>query len=543
MAKSTLNADARLARNLASTAGKLLLTLQRSGQLTGKSLGDAGDAVAHAFLVRALAEVRPDDGLLSEEGAADPSRLEKSRAWIVDPLDGTREYSEGRTDWAVHVALAIDGVATVGAVALPGLNLVLSTMGPEPLPAAADRPRMLVSRTRPSPDSVRVAEAIGANLVPMGSAGAKAMAVVRGEAEIYLHSGGMYEWDSCAPVAVARAHGLHVSRADGSPLVYNQSNPWMPDLLICRPEWADRVLEVVDPANQKPVKSVRSNRTTKASARSTLSAASSLRVSAIGSCRVYKPLRRATTQGHLASFSHMFPHVHNPSEIHQALRILKGEIDPPKELREWLNLKVTKTGKVKNTLNQFLDQSDVVVVELSSIRRIVHQTWDIQLNNFRDKLRAESFADSEIGDLHKDDLTSSMARTSISTRSHQSVTKAIVENASFSEMDADQITAGINAVREALPKPILFVGVVEKGPSGESISQRVLLNRCMSEFASRNSDAGFFNPTRLVEQFGFSKVMKDLGHYNEVFELSVGVALAEALAQLRADPMPKAEVA
>lgn len=238
-----LQADADLAERLARTAGELLTVLQRSGHFEGKALGAAGDAVSHAFLVRALAEARPDDGLLSEEGAADPARLTNSRTWIVDPLDGTREYSEGRTDWAVHVALAIDGEAVVGAVGLPGLGAVLCTREPVAAGEPPARPRMLVSRTRPGADSVAVAEAIGADLVAMGSAGAKAMAVVRGEAEIYLHSGGQYEWDSCAPVAVARACGLHVSRADGSPLRYNCENPWLPDLLICRPEWARPVLE------------------------------------------------------------------------------------------------------------------------------------------------------------------------------------------------------------------------------------------------------------------------------------------------------------
>lgn len=241
---SDLSADAELAERLARTAGDLLIVLQRSGHLAGKALGAAGDAVSHAFLVRALAEARPADGLLSEEGAADPARLARSRTWIIDPLDGTREYSEGRTDWAVHVALAHDGEAVVGAVALPGIGAVLCTRSPVPAREVSARPRMLVSRTRPGADSLAVAEAIGAELVAMGSAGAKAMAVVRGEAEIYLHTGGQYEWDSCAPVAVARACGLHVSRADGSPLRYNRPDPYLPDLLICRREWAARILAV-----------------------------------------------------------------------------------------------------------------------------------------------------------------------------------------------------------------------------------------------------------------------------------------------------------
>src|SRR5690606_20624454 len=170
------------------------------------------------------------------------------RVWIVDPVDGTREYGEERSDWAVHVGLAIDGVATVGAVALPGLDggLVLRSDRPAALPLAhGGAPRLLVSRTRPAPEALALVKRLGGELVPMGSAGAKAMAVVRGEAEIYLHSGGQYEWDSCAPVAVARGHGLHCSRIDGSELRYNQRDTWLPDLLICRPEWAEPVLAAV----------------------------------------------------------------------------------------------------------------------------------------------------------------------------------------------------------------------------------------------------------------------------------------------------------
>jgi 3'(2'), 5'-bisphosphate nucleotidase len=237
-----LHADAALAHRIAETAGEILLTLQRCGLFDGKALGKAGDRVANAFIMEALAVARPDDAVLSEEEAVDTARLAKSRVWIVDPLDGTREFGERRTDWAVHVALAIDGVAAVGAVALPGFPVILNTE-PAPRPPPMDGPlKMLVSRTRPAPQAVTIASRLGAELVPMGSAGAKAMAVVRGEAQIYLHAGGQYEWDSCAPVAVARAAGLHVSRIDGSPPLYNRENPYMPDLLVCRPELAQRVL-------------------------------------------------------------------------------------------------------------------------------------------------------------------------------------------------------------------------------------------------------------------------------------------------------------
>ena len=234
--------DAELAAHLADVAGRLLCEVRASAVFSPKALGKAGDQTANQFLVHAIREARPDDGLLSEEEKDSPERLSLDRVWIIDPVDGTREYGEERTDWAVHVALSIGGKPEVGAVALPGLDLVLRTDQPQPLPAAAAVPRMLISRTRPAKEAVAVAEAIGAELVAMGSAGAKAMAVVRGEAEIYLHTGGQFEWDSCAPAAVAKAYGLHISRVDGSPLIYNQRDTYMPDLLICRPEWAERVL-------------------------------------------------------------------------------------------------------------------------------------------------------------------------------------------------------------------------------------------------------------------------------------------------------------
>ena len=239
--------DAELAAHLAEVAGRILLEVRESDMFAGKALGSAGDETANQFLVHALRQQRPDDGLLSEESKDTPERLGKERVWIVDPVDGTREYGEARSDWAVHVALAVNGVAQAGAVALPGLNggIVLCSNAPATLPDMARKPRLVVSRTRPAAEAVAVAEALGGELLPMGSAGAKAMAVVRGEAEIYLHSGGQYEWDSCAPVAVGRAYGLHCSRIDGSPLIYNQADTYMPDLLICRQEWAEQVLAQV----------------------------------------------------------------------------------------------------------------------------------------------------------------------------------------------------------------------------------------------------------------------------------------------------------
>lgn len=244
--------DAELAAHLAEVAGRILLAVRDSGVFSAKALGKAGDQTANQFLVHALREARPDDGLLSEEEKDNAARLDKSRVWIVDPVDGTREYGEARADWAVHVGLAIDGQPVIGAVALPGLDLsgsgagtVLRTDRTQALPPAPQKLRMVVSRTRPASEAVAVAEGLDAELVPMGSAGAKAMAVILGQADIYLHSGGQFEWDSMAPVAVAQAHGLHCSRIDGSPLVYNQRDVYLPDLLICRQEHAQMVLSLV----------------------------------------------------------------------------------------------------------------------------------------------------------------------------------------------------------------------------------------------------------------------------------------------------------
>ena len=237
--------DGILAAHLANEAGKLLLQLRDSGLLSLTALGKAGDQTANQFLIHALVEQRPDDGILSEESKDTKARLTKSRVWIIDPVDGTREYGEGRTDWAVHVALAIDGVPVVGAVALPALNVVLRSDQPSSLTNPPKKLRMVVSRTRPAAEALAVAAALDADCIPMGSAGAKAMAVIRGEADIYLHTGGQYEWDNCAPAAVAAAYGLHTSRVDGSALVYNQADTYIPDLLICRKEHAQSVLDAL----------------------------------------------------------------------------------------------------------------------------------------------------------------------------------------------------------------------------------------------------------------------------------------------------------
>ena len=238
--------DGHLARDLALQAGARLLALRASGD-DPDVLRKTGDRSSHEFLVSELARLRPGDAVLSEEGKDDPARLTADRVWIVDPLDGTREFGEpGRTDWAVHVALWERGELTAGAVALPAQDRVLSTADPPaPPPAARQKLRIVVSRSRPPAFAARVADDTGATLVPLGSAGAKAAAVMLGEADAYLHDGGQYEWDSAAPVAVALAAGLHASRLDGSKLEYNRASPWQPDILICPGKLANRLLAAI----------------------------------------------------------------------------------------------------------------------------------------------------------------------------------------------------------------------------------------------------------------------------------------------------------
>ncbi|NKY51333.1 3'(2'),5'-bisphosphate nucleotidase CysQ [Nocardia vermiculata] len=234
--------DDAFARWLADRTGDLLLQV-RGGGSTGAALKDAGDAAAHDLLIRLLARYRPADAVLSEEGEDDRARLEARRTWIVDPVDGTREFSEPpREDWAVHVALWESGELVSGAVALPAAGLTYATDNAPTVPARTTGPlRIAVSRSRPPDFVTALAEELGAELVPMGSAGVKVISVVRDLTDAYVHAGGQYEWDSAAPVAVARAAGLHASRADGSPLRYNQADVLLPDLLVCRPEVAQRI--------------------------------------------------------------------------------------------------------------------------------------------------------------------------------------------------------------------------------------------------------------------------------------------------------------
>jgi 3'(2'), 5'-bisphosphate nucleotidase len=245
--------DDRLAADLASEAGRRLLALRARGG-DPDALRRAGDRRSHEFLAAELARQRPGDALLSEEGADSQERLSASRVWIVDPLDGTREFGEpARTDWAVHVALWENGELTAGAVALPAQGKTLSTADPPPNPQSRSRSitlRIVVSRTRPPGFTARLADKTGAVLLPLGSAGAKAAAVICGDAEAYVHSGGQHEWDSAAPVAVALAAGLHASRIDGSKLLYNQDPPSLPDILICQAGLADMLLDAISSVRQ-----------------------------------------------------------------------------------------------------------------------------------------------------------------------------------------------------------------------------------------------------------------------------------------------------
>ena len=242
--------DHVLAEWLATVAGERLLEVRAEG-LEGRELKDAGDQAAHELLMKLLAMHRPDDAVLSEEAlentADKAKRLSAERVWIVDPLDGTREFSEPpRDDWAVHVALWQSGELVAGAVAQPALGETFSTAAAPVVPdRTSERPRIAVSRTRPPAFVEALAAELGADLVPMGSAGVKVISVVRDISDAYVHAGGQYEWDNAAPVAVARAAGLFCSRIDGSELEYNQDDVSLPDLVVCRPELSEAILDFV----------------------------------------------------------------------------------------------------------------------------------------------------------------------------------------------------------------------------------------------------------------------------------------------------------
>ena len=243
-----IESDFTLAKKSATLAGQLLLLLKDSckgAQIAPEALGKIADKRSHELLYRLIKDVSPDDAILSEEQEDNLERLGSNRVWIIDPLDGTKEFQEtGRADWAVHVALVEEGIPTVGAVAIPSIATTFCSNDNPSNYEEISEVRVICSRTRPGPAAQVIADKLSGRIILLGSAGAKAMAVVLGNAEIYVHTGGQYEWDSCAPVAVALANGLHASRLDGSPLVYNQRNTYIPDLLICRKELADNALGI-----------------------------------------------------------------------------------------------------------------------------------------------------------------------------------------------------------------------------------------------------------------------------------------------------------
>ncbi len=233
-----MTSDARVAAELAAAAGALLLDIRAQGPD-----GARGDRESNQLLLAGLAAERPGDAVLSEESPDDRARLSRDRVWIIDPLDGTREFGmPGRDDWAVHVGVwqagaAVPGIAAA-AVSLPARGEVYATDDRRGAPATAPpprRPRIVVSDSRPPAIAAAVARDLDADVIQLGSAGAKTMAVVRGDVDAYVHAGGLWEWDAAAPVGVARAAGLHTSRLDGSSLVFNQAHPYVPDLVVCQP--------------------------------------------------------------------------------------------------------------------------------------------------------------------------------------------------------------------------------------------------------------------------------------------------------------------
>ncbi len=233
--------DSRLTNQIAEGCGNILKGVRTSGLLRGLALGDAGDTLAQEWISRVLAQHRPDDGFLSEEDTDDLSRLDKKRVWIVDPLDGTKEFSTGRQDWAIHIALVIDGKPAHAAVGMPDLGVTFKSSEARAVTGPLAR-RFVVSRNRPPQVASYIAEQMGYTTRGIGSAGAKAMQVLLGDFDGYIHAGGQYEWDQAAPVGVALAAGLWCSRLDGSEITFNQEDTYIPDLLICRPEIKDEVL-------------------------------------------------------------------------------------------------------------------------------------------------------------------------------------------------------------------------------------------------------------------------------------------------------------
>lgn len=235
--------DSRLTNLLAQGTGEILKGVRNVGLLRGRDLGDAGDDLAQNWIARVLDQHRPDDGFLSEEAADNPERLGKDRVWIIDPLDGTKEFATGRQDWAVHIALVENGRPTHAAVGLPDLGVVFRSSDARAVTGPYAR-KIAVSHNRPPEVALHIAEKLGFEPEAIGSAGAKAMHVLLGDYDAYIHAGGQYEWDSAAPVGVSLAAGLHCSRLDGSELTYNHKDTYLPDIVICRPELADEILSL-----------------------------------------------------------------------------------------------------------------------------------------------------------------------------------------------------------------------------------------------------------------------------------------------------------
>jgi 3'(2'), 5'-bisphosphate nucleotidase len=244
--------DQQLASRVATEAGAMLVELRDELVAEGIhywDLKDEGDVAGHRYIMSALTAARPDDVILSEEAADNRRRLSAERVWIIDPIDGTNEFAEHpRHDWAIHIALWEAGELTAASVALPTLGVTFDASPAAVVPPSTRaRPLLVTSRSRNPYCAVMVANALGCDVARLGSAGAKAMAIVMGEADIYVHDGGMYQWDSAAPSAVAKAAGLHVSRIDGSPLEYNKESLWLPDFLVCRTELAEPALKALNP--------------------------------------------------------------------------------------------------------------------------------------------------------------------------------------------------------------------------------------------------------------------------------------------------------
>ena len=244
--------DQQLASRVATEAGAMLVELRDELVAEGIhywDLKDEGDVAGHRYIMSALTSARPDDVILSEEAADNRRRLSAERVWIIDPIDGTNEFAEHpRHDWAIHIALWEAGELTAASVALPTLGITFDASPAAVVPPSTRaKPLLVTSRSRNPYCAVMVANALGCDVARLGSAGAKAMAVVMGEADIYVHDGGMYQWDSAAPSAVAKAAGLHVSRIDGSPLEYNKESLWLPDFLVCRRELAEPALKALNP--------------------------------------------------------------------------------------------------------------------------------------------------------------------------------------------------------------------------------------------------------------------------------------------------------